>query len=168
MLRESLAALFRRDLAALQRELDAYPDEESIWRTVPGLPNSGGVLVRHVCGNLQHFVGGQLGGTGYRRNREAEFNDPPWPRDRLVTEVAATGEAVQATLQGLENARLEAPFPQAVAVFEFVTGDLLLHLATHLAFHLGQVDYHRRAVAGDAASVGPMALGALASARPLS
>jgi uncharacterized damage-inducible protein DinB len=168
MLRESLAALFRRDLAALQRELDAYPDEESIWRTVPGLSNSGGVLVRHVCGNLRHFVGGQLGGTGYQRNREAEFHDPPWARERLAREVVATVEAVQATLQGLEKARLEARFPQAVAAFEFGTADLLLHLATHLAFHLGQVDYHRRAVTGDPASVGPMALGALASARPLS
>ena len=39
-----------------------------------------------------------------------------------------------------------------------------MHLAVHLGYHLGQVDYHRRIVTGNHASVGTIALGVIASA----
>ncbi|MBK8648017.1 MAG: hypothetical protein IPN16_16060 [Gemmatimonadetes bacterium] len=34
----------------------------------------------------------------------------------------------------------------------------LLHLASHLAYHIGQLDYHRRLVTGDSRGVGAMGL----------
>jgi hypothetical protein len=166
VLRASLAALFQRDLAALAREVEAYPDEASLWARPEGVPNSAGMLVRHLCGNLQHFVGSVLGGTGYRRDREAEFESQPWSRARLLSEIRATSEAIRSTLDPLPPGRLEAPYPQTVLQQELVTGDFLVHLAVHLGFHLGQVDYHRRVVTGTATSIGPTAIPALASARP--
>jgi hypothetical protein len=33
-----------------------------------------------------------------------------------------------------------------------------MHLAVHLGYHLGQIDYHRRAVTGDSASVDALSL----------
>lgn len=166
MLRESLAALFRRDLATLTREIEAYPDEAAIWVVAPGITNSGGMLVRHLAGNLQHFIGAVLGGSGYRRDREAEFGAPPWPRAALLAEVGRTDAIVATTLERLDPARLDAPYPELVLQQRLMTGDFLTHLAVHLAFHVGQVDYHRRLVTGHGASVGPTAIPALASARP--
>ncbi len=68
-----LAAILARDLAALRREIEAYPDDALPWREVPGLTNPGGTLALHVAGNLQHYVGHVLGGSGYVRDRPAEF-----------------------------------------------------------------------------------------------
>jgi hypothetical protein len=41
-----------------------------------------------------------------------------------------------------------------------------MHLSTHLAFHLGQIDYHRRVVTGSNQSVGAVRTSELSSARP--
>jgi hypothetical protein len=68
-----LLVLFRRDLDALAREVALFPDDEALWRKVPGIANAGGNLALHVAGNLRHFVGAMLGDTGYMRDREAEF-----------------------------------------------------------------------------------------------
>jgi len=165
MVLESLAAILHRDLATAAREVEAYPDETGIWAPVPGLPNTGGVLVRHVSGNLQHFVGAVLGATGYRRDRDAEFGAPPWPRARLLAELETTSRVVAGTLPSLALQRLQAPYPQPVAQQTLTTLDFLIHLAVHCGFHLGQLDYHRRAVSGASISVAPMSIPALASAR---
>lgn len=167
MLAQSLIALVRRELRTLRREVEAYPSDDHPWRAVDGLPNSGGMLVRHLCGNLRHFIGAQLGDTGYVRDREAEFHAPPASRAALVLELEATEREVLTTLAGLAPERLEESYPQALLGQQLVTGDFLLHLASHLAFHLGQVDYHRRVVTGDRTSVAPMSIPALASARPV-
>jgi uncharacterized damage-inducible protein DinB len=162
----SVAGLIARDLRALRREVEAYPTDESLWMTVPAVPNSGGALVRHLCGNLQHFIGAMLGETGYQRNREAEFRGPPVTRPALLAEIDRTGDAVQTTLARLAEARLGQPYPQTLASSHFDTADFLLHLATHLAYHLGQVDYHRRLLAGSTATVNAMAIPELATATP--
>lgn len=66
---------------------------------------------------------------------------------------------------GLSPAQLAAPYPETLAKHHFSTGDLLMHLAVHLGYHLGQVDYHRRAATGAPLTIGAMALPELASAR---
>lgn len=167
MLLQNLAAILHRDLETLRREVESYPDERQLWTPVPGQSNSGGVLVRHLCGNLQHFTGTVLGGSAYRRDRDAEFAAPPTPRSALLAEITATEAAVASTLARLTPRQLEEEYPVAVVGQRLGTLDLLLHLSTHCAFHLGQIDYHRRAVTGDAKSVGPMSIPALASARPV-
>ncbi len=162
----SLAALFRRDLNALRREVEAYPDDILAWHEVPGLTNAGGTLVLHLCGNLQHFIGSRLGNTGFVRDRPAEFSRRGLTRAELCAEVDRARQAVEQTLSGLAPAALGAPFPDTLAAHQFTTDDLLLHLAVHLGYHLGQVDYHRRAVTGRSVTIGAMALPELASARP--
>jgi uncharacterized damage-inducible protein DinB len=166
MLLTSLAGLLTRDLRALRREVEAYPTDESLWLTAPDAPNSGGVLVRHLCGNLQHFIGAVLGEAAYQRNREAEFRGPPVSRTALLADIDRTAEAIQTTIARLTEAQLAAPYPQTLAASRFDTGDFLLHLATHLAYHLGQVDYHRRLLAGSAVTVNAMAIPELATATP--
>lgn len=165
MLSQSLLALLRRDLGAARRELEAYSNEALIWAPVPGIPNSAGVLTRHIAGNLQHYVGSVLGGSGYVRDRGAEFTAPPWPRDRLIAELRATEDVVAGVLPSLTPERLAGRYPEPVADYQLETGDFLSHLAVHCGFHLGQMGYHRRAVTGDRTSIGPMGVAALASAQ---
>jgi len=69
---DDLSRVLVRDLRTLAAELDAYPDDASVWACPPGIPNAAGTLVLHVAGNLRHFVGARMGGTGYVRDRAAE------------------------------------------------------------------------------------------------
>lgn len=162
-----LSGIMARDLRGLRREVEAYPDDASLWTTHPGLPNTAGNLVLHLSGNLQHFVGAVLGATGYQRDRDAEFARRNVPRKELLAEIDATSRAVTTTLAALTPAQLEAPFPIAVGKVQVNTLDFLLHLATHLTYHLGQVDYHRRIATGMTAGVGAVPPAELKSAAPM-
>ncbi len=156
-----LLVLFRRDLRCFVREVALFPDDETLWLTLPGIGNSAGNLALHVAGNLRHFVGTVLGDTGYLRKREQEFTQ----RKGTRAEVVAILEAVELDLkQGLAaptEATLAEPYPLMVMGHQPPTGRFLLHLATHLAFHLGQAGYLRRALTGDHASAGVMGIGEL-------
>lgn len=159
---DALQRLILRDLAALRRELQAYPREADIWACPPGIQNSAGTLALHVAGNLRHFIGAQLGGTGYARDRDAEFALRDVPRAELDDRLARAEAEVRQALAQLVPARLTETYPLEVAQTRLSTGAFLLHLATHLAYHLGQVDYHRRIVSGDATTVGAQAIPPLA------
>lgn len=157
----------RRELRSVRLELEAYPQESLIWSLPPGLPNSGGTLALHLAGNLRHYVGAVLGGDGYVRDRDAEFARRDVPRDELLAQIAAADEAVRTVLPRLTEEQLARPFPEAIREHEVETGDFLIQLATHLAYHLGQLSYHRRVASGDSRGVGALASSELASARPI-
>ena len=158
------STILLRDLAALRRELDAYPDDDSVWVLPAGLPNSAGTLTLHLCGNLRHFVGARLGGSSYIRDREREFSARGASREALRADIAEAEAAVQRVLPALDVAALAAPYPDAVANHTFGTGDFILHLCSHFAYHLGQIDYHRRIVTGHNVSIGAVALTAIRTA----
>jgi len=164
MLLAHVAAILDRDLRTLAREVEAYADERDLWRLPPGIPNSGGTLALHLAGNIQHYLGARLGGTGYVRDRRAEFALRAVPRAELLARIEAARAAVRAAAAAPVN--LADDFPEVISEARLATGDYLVHLCTHFAFHLGQLDYHRRAVTGDVAGVGAMRPAELASARP--
>lgn len=157
-----LLVLLRRDLGALAREVNLFPDDATLWHTVPGVANSAGNLALHVAGNLRHFLGATLGGTGYRRDREAEFGRRSGTRTEVTAELRAALADVEAVLPRLPESVLTAPYPAAVTGVQPPTGRFLLHLAAHLAFHLGQAGYLRRALTGDDRSSGAMGIPPLA------
>lgn len=157
----SIATVMARELKALRREVEAYPSDADLWRTVPGIANPGGNLVLHLAGNLQYFVGTVLGGTEYVRNRDREFGARDVPRAELVREIDGAIAAVETGLARVSDADLGKPYPQAVGGVTPTLGALLTHLAVHLGYHLGQVDYHRRILTRDAKTVGALAVGEL-------
>ncbi len=159
-------AMMQRELGAVRRTVAAYPDDLSVWSERPGLPNSGGTLVLHIAGNIQHYLGTVLGRSGYRRDREAEFSRRGVPRSALLAEIDAAQAAVDLGFRQLTAAALLQPFPELIGGRRFITGDYLVHLASHLAYHLGQLDYHRRAVTGDQRSIGALAPGELPERGP--
>jgi len=160
-----VAGILARDLKALRREVEAYADERDLWRTAPGVANPGGNLALHCARNLQHFIGGVLGGSGYVRNRDAEFGQRQVPRTELLADIDAAIAAVRRGLERVTPQQWEAQYPLAVGGVTLTTGDLMVHLAVHLGYHLGQVDYHRRLVTGDGTTVGAMLPTDLSTAR---
>jgi uncharacterized damage-inducible protein DinB len=159
---DHLARLFTRDLGTFRRELELFPDDETVWRVLPGVANSAGTLALHVCGNMRHFVGAGLGESGYVRDRDAEFSRRRVSREELTREIDQTIAEVRDALSNLDPKIFDRPWPQPVGGATLPTGLFLMHLATHLAFHLGQAGYLRRVLTGvDQASgaVSPAALG---------
>lgn len=162
-----VAALLSRELRTLQRELEAYPSDALVWAHPAGFPNTTGSLALHAAGNLQHFVGAVLGETGYVRNRDAEFARRDVPRAELLRELGTAIDVVEHVLGSLPAAVLEGWYPLPVAKRRVRTDEFLVHLATHLAYHVGQADYHRRAVTGENRGVNAVAPAELPSATPV-
>jgi hypothetical protein len=162
----AIAAIFERDLRSLRREVEAYPDERDLWRSVPGISNVAGTLALHLAGNLQHYFGALWAGTGYRRDRPAEFSRRDVSRVELLREIEAARVAVKSAQARLARTELGADFPEVVGGARVATLDYLIHLATHFAYHLGQIDYHRRVVTGTNQSLDAMRPAELGSAQP--
>ena len=144
----AFARIVGRELDRLADEIRLYPSEESLWRLAGTAKNSGGTLALHVVGSLQHYVAATLGGTGYVRDREAEFGDRDVPAEQLLARIEACRRAVPAVLAELSNEALAGPYPGRLPghMGTATTHDLLVHLAWHLGWHLGQINYHRRLV----------------------
>lgn len=159
-----VTTLLVRELEGFRRELDLFPDDESVWKTVPGVTNSAGNLALHVAGGLQYLVGTVLGGGSYVRDREAEFGRRSGSRTELRAEIDRAIAVVREVLPALGEPALAAPFPEAVLGVTFRTSTFLLHLCAHAGFHLGQAGYLRRVLTGDARSSGPLPLAPLAGA----
>ena len=151
-----------RELEGVRRELALFPDDESVWKTVPGITNSAANLALHLAGNLQYFIGTVLGNTGYVRHRDQEFGRRSGSRAEIYAEIDAAIAVVMKVLPSLPVETLAAEFPEAVMDTRFRTGAFLVHLSSHAGFHLGQMGYLRRFVTGDATSSGPIPLGPLA------
>jgi len=141
---ESILTIINRDLGKLEDEINLYPSEESLWKTSGAIKNPGGNLCLHLCGNLQHYIGAVLGGSGYIRNRENEFAARNIPRELLIQEINNTKTAVRSSLEKLDPIVLEKEYPEHVFNYSMTTGYFLVHLAAHLGYHLGQVNYLRR------------------------
>ena len=149
-----IRTVMMRELRGLDREIAAYPDDASVWRTPPGISNSAGNLALHMAGNLRHFIGHVLGGTTYVRDRNAEFSAKDLSRDELRAIVAEAIEDLDDAFAKISDEQLGSEFPLPIMEHRFRTSDFLMHLSVHLSYHLGQVDYHRRLVTGSATTVG--------------
>lgn len=157
-MKEWITNVITRELKALRREIESYPGEDVLWDVRPGISNPGGNLALHLAGNIQYFIGNVLGKNGYVRNRDAEFADKDVPRAELLREIDNAIAAVQTGMSRITESDLAKPYPEVVGGVSSTTGAFLAHFATHLAYHLGQVDYHRRIFTGEAKTVKAMAL----------
>lgn len=155
--------LLVRDLETMIREVDLLPDDQTLWRTPPGITNSVGNLGLHLAGNIQHFIGRVLGGSEYIRDRDREFSQREGTRAEVVAQLRRAIEAVNAAMPALDDARLNAVYPERVGGIEASTRLFLMHLVAHLTMHVGQAGYLRRVLTGDATSAGPTPVSGLRS-----
>lgn len=144
MITETLRTLFSRDLNILKKEIELYQSEKAIWTTEKGIANSAGNLCLHLVGNLSTYIGAVIGKTNYIRNRELEFSAKDISRLELLNKIEETMITVQSSLEKLTDEDLNAEYPILVFDVKTSTEYLLVHLTTHLTYHLGQINYHRR------------------------
>lgn len=144
MLIQTLKTLFDRDLNKLRSEIELYKNEQNLWLTENHIANSAGNLCLHLIGNLNTFIGKEIGKTGYVRNRELEFSLKNVPKTELLKKIDDTILVVSSSLDMLSEEDLAKEYPVAVFENAMSTEYFLVHLATHLAYHLGQINYHRR------------------------
>lgn len=144
MLKEALISIFERDLQKLRTEIELYKDEDNLWLVKNGISNSAGNLCLHLLGNLNHFIGATLGHTGYVRHRDDEFKLKNIPRQDLLLNIDNCILIVKESLKNLPEEDLYKDFPLPVFNRTDKTDFMLVHLTTHLSYHLGQINYHRR------------------------
>ena len=140
----AISGQFNTGIEKVIDELNGYNNENNIWLCPDGISNSAGTLALHIAGNLQYFIGTVLGNTGYERKRDMEFSRRDVPRNELIAELKTTKSTVINTLRNISKQQIDSdyplPFPDKVVSTHFI----LIHLATHLNYHLGQINYHRR------------------------
>ncbi|ADV51081.1 DUF1572 family protein [Cellulophaga sp. E16_2] len=142
---ETLKIIFKRDLLKLKVEIESYKEEASLWKVDKSITNSAGNLCLHIVGNLNALICVPFGKTNYIRNREAEFSFKNSSRPVLIKQVDDTIIAIEKSLETIKEADLKNDSPKIPSKEEITTIDYYLtHLATHLSYHLGQVNYHRR------------------------
>lgn len=144
---DSINAVMQRHLKQLKKEINGYANEDDLWKLDGEILNSTGTLCLHLCGNLQYFVGAVLGQSNYIRERDKEFSLRDIPADDLLTLIDTTMEVVSKTLNNLSEETLKGDYPQQIFGEPMTTEFFLIHLTSHLGYHLGQINYHRRLLA---------------------
>jgi uncharacterized damage-inducible protein DinB len=143
LVRTGLIAELEELRDAVKQLTDPLTDAQ-LWQKPVEPGNSIGHLILHLTGNLNHFVGAQLGKTGYLRDREKEFTDAnPPPRGEVLDNFTAAVATFRRVVEQLPADALAAPHPEARFGTVFKA---LLHLLTHFALHRGQMSYIARLV----------------------
>lgn len=141
---EAIRSSLIRDIDKLKKEIEAYKNPKNIWIIDKDILNSAGNLCLHLISNLNYFIGATLGNTGYVRNRDEEFTIKDIPSGELINKINDTINVVNETLNNLKDEELKEDFPILFANQKISTGNMLINVVTHLNYHLGQINYHRR------------------------
>ena len=144
----SVLTILERDLAKVIAELNAFQQEQNMWKLQGTINNSAGNLALHISGAVSHFIGAVLGNNGYQRNREKEFSDKNTPRDEVILKIYEAIASIKAVLPYIEEDEMQKEFPEKIGGQTLSIGFFLTHLISHINYHLGQINYHRRIVEG--------------------
>ncbi|GAA4231442.1 hypothetical protein GCM10022291_03940 [Postechiella marina] len=144
MMQNVLIKLFKRDLNSVKLEINAYSSEANMWLLKDGINNSTGNLSLHIVGGLNHFIGAVIGNTGYVRKRDLEFSLKNVSRQDLINQLDDVELMIEEIVAKLSDKDLENTYPINVFKEPMTVGFFLTHLTTHLGYHLGQINYHRR------------------------
>ncbi|KXK56628.1 MAG: hypothetical protein UZ05_CHB002000097 [Chlorobi bacterium OLB5] len=128
----------------LKNEISQYKNESDIWLLKGEIKNSPGTLTLHLCGNLNHNFGAVLGGNGYVRNRDKEFTDRNINKAELLKLINETEKTVIPVIESLTPEEMSEQFPEKFKDEEQTVYDAVIRLSFHFAYHVGQINYHRR------------------------
>ena len=135
-----LTARYRK-LAGVVRELAAPLSDEQFWAKPFPFGNSFGNLVLHLTGNLDYYIGAQIAGTGYVRDRPLEFSQAARPSKAEV--LRKFDEAIEMVLGaiGSQSADDWSKEYTAVGADARERFHMVMQCATHLHHHVGQMMY---------------------------
>lgn len=136
-----LSRFYQEKADAIHGWIDPLTDEH-IWTRPHPYGNSIGHLLLHLTGNLNYYIGAEITGTGYVRNRPLEFSDPTHhPKELLLKNFDAAIALVRATLEKQTDRDWSLPYSAkglekaGTRFFAFLT------CAAHLGHHTGQIIY---------------------------
>jgi hypothetical protein len=135
---------FLQGLEVLRDEINAVNADGKLWKTQGDIINPPGTLALHLAGNIQHFIGAQLGKTGYVRKRDYEFNARDLKLEELLAEINAARDAIIDTFNKIPDAGLASKYPIEFLGQKRTTTEVLFILYGHMQYHLGQINYLRR------------------------
>jgi DinB family protein len=136
-------------LAGVVRELAAPLSDEQFWAKPFEFGNSFGHLVLHLTGNLNYYIGAQIAGTGYVRDRPREFSEAARPsKQEVLTKFDEAIEMVARTIRAQSEEEWSAAYSAVGADAQDRFG-IVLSCATHLHLHVGQMLYLGFAIKGD-------------------
>ena len=144
MLIQTLQKLFQRDLHRLKNEIASYKNQDNLWLIDHDIFNSAGNLTLHLIGNLNTYIGAEFGKRNYIRDRPLEFSMKTIPKEELIEMIEQTILVVNDSLEMVKDEDLNKEYPIVVFEQACTCEFILVHLATHLSYHLGQINYHRR------------------------
>ena len=130
------------ELAGSVATLAASLTEDQFWQKPFSFGNSFGHLVLHLTGNLNYYIGAEVGATGYVRDRDREFVEPKRiPKAEALKKFDDAISTVLSTLKAQSPADWAKPY---TAMREETAGNrfnIFLRCATHLHHHVGQMNY---------------------------
>lgn len=144
MIKETLIQIYEMDLQKVIEEIKKYENEEDLWKLAKGITNSGGNLALHLIGNINHFFGAVLGGTDYKRERELEFADKNVSRSEIINGLENAISVLKDALNKLSDEDLHEDYPVEFGGGQQKTISVIIYMLSHLNYHLGQINYHRR------------------------
>ena len=137
-----LATLFARDLGRLMNEISQFPEDELLWMAAPGVTNPAGNLALHLEGNLRTYIGCEMSGVAYTRDREHEFGATGYSRDELLARLEPLLETVPQQVANLSEEILDEVRDDDGE--KLTNRQFLFSLYGHLRYHSGQINYLRR------------------------
>lgn len=143
---QSVSTILVRDLNKVIVELNAFGDAQNMWVVDGAINNSAGNLALHISGAVSHFIGAVLGKNGYVREREREFALKDVPRDEVIAKVRDAISIVTTVLPLIKEDQLDQPFPEKIGNQVLSIGFFLTSMVSHVNYHLGQINYHRRLI----------------------
>ncbi|MEP7145682.1 MAG: DinB family protein [bacterium] len=140
----SYKELYLKYLNDVKDEISLYKNEENIWKLAGEINNTPGNLCLHLCGNLNHFIGATIGNTGYIRERELEFSQKNVKKEELIKEIEKTKAMIEKVFNTITLENINDIYPLDKFGDQVTIGFIMSRLVSHLAYHLGQINYHRR------------------------
>lgn len=140
----ALASEYRQRAAELHKWVDPL-SEEQFWKNPYDYGNSVGHLVLHLTGNLSYYIGAQIAGTGYVRNRDLEFTETRRPsKAEVLRRLDETIAMVAAAIEAQSEKDWTLPYtaerePEAKDRFA-----AFFRCAVHFYHHVGQINYLSR------------------------
>ena len=142
---EAVHDILFSDLETLRAEILAYPQEDIVWKVLPGTTNSAGVLFVHLTRSLRHFIGSSFGQSGFLRQRDEEFLVRDIPLADMIAEFDIMIKELKTAFGNMDPKKLDNDIPVTWREGKYYpTHFMLMRMIAHVNYHMGQVNYHRR------------------------
>jgi uncharacterized damage-inducible protein DinB len=123
-------------------ELVAPISTEQLWTRPYPYGNSVGHLLLHLTGNLNHYIGAGIAGTGYVRNRPLEFNDTSKrAKEQVLADFDRAIDMVATTVRKQRPEDLSKPYSDPTEPHSKTNFAAFMRMAAHAYHHTGQIIY---------------------------